>query len=113
MTGEVDHFGSRTFHVKGDDAPVSASDEGVLSSIAPEGLGDGEAVQFPDGSIAEPLLLWDVDLHSVPQPAAIHIILVHLELKGCSLLLHNLHRKDEWQRWVPESTNTTADAAGC
>ena len=37
-------------------APVFAGNEGVLPGVTPVGLRDGEAVQFPDGHIVEPLL---------------------------------------------------------
>lgn len=71
-------------------APVLAGDEGVLAGIAPVGLRDGEAVQLPDGHVVEPLLHRKLDLHAVPQPAALHIILIHLKLKGRPMFLKNL-----------------------
>lgn len=71
-------------------ASVLAGDEGVFSSVAPVGLRDGEAVQLPDGGVAEPFLHGELDFNTVPQPAALHVVLVHLELKGGSLFLKNL-----------------------
>lgn len=83
-------------------APVLAGDEGVLPGVAPVGLGDGEAVQLPDGDVAEPLLHRDLDLHPVPQPATLHVVLVHLELEGRSVFLNNLQKQtngrgDDWE----------------
>ena len=71
-------------------APVLAGDEGVLSGVAPVRLGDGEAVQLPDGHVVEALLHRELDLHAVPQPATLHVVLVHLELEGRSVFLQNL-----------------------
>ncbi len=71
-------------------APVFASDEGVLPCIAPVGLRDGEAVQLPDGYVVEPLLHRELDLHPIPQPATLHIVLIHLKLEGGSVFLQNL-----------------------
>lgn len=71
-------------------APVLAGDEGVLPAIAPVGLRDGEAMQLPDGHVVEPLLQRELDLHAVPQPAALHVVFVHLELEGRSVFLQNL-----------------------
>lgn len=71
-------------------ASVFASDEGVLPSITPEGLRDCEAVQLPDGHVIEPLLHGELDLHAIPQPATLHVILIHLKLEGGPVFLQNL-----------------------
>lgn len=74
-------------------ASVLAGDKGVFPSIAPVSLRDGEAVQLSDGCVTEPFLHGDLDFNAVPQPAALHVILVHLKLKGGSLFLKNLEEQ--------------------
>lgn len=71
-------------------ASVLASDEGVLASITPVGLRDCEAVQLPDGHVAEPLLHRELDLHTVSQPATLYVILIHLKLECRPVFLQNL-----------------------
>lgn len=71
--------------------PVLPRDEGVLSSIAPKGFGDGQAMDFPDGHIVETLVDCELNLDTIFQPAAFDVILVHLKLQSSSLLLKHLH----------------------
>lgn len=71
-------------------APVLSGDESIFSSITPVGLRDGEAVQLPDGNIAEPFLHREQDLHAVPEPTSFNVVLIDLKLEGCSVFLKNL-----------------------
>lgn len=71
-------------------ASVFASDERVFSGVAPVCLWDGETMDFPDGDVVEPLLGRELNLHSIPQPATLHIIFVYLELQRCSVSLQDL-----------------------
>ena len=88
-------------------APVLAGDEDVLPGVTPVGLGDGEAVQLSDGHVVEPFLHRELDLHPVPQPATLHIVLVHLELQGRSLFLQNLGKRKECSRFTYKSHDSS------
>lgn len=46
-----------------------------------------------DGGVAEPLLSLEVDLHTILHPVTLHVVLVHLKLKGRSLFLNNLQKQ--------------------
>ena len=82
-----------TFYMKRDHTPVLASDKGVLPSISSEGLSDWQAVGLPNGHIGEPLLWENMDLNSIPQPAALNVLLIDFKLKCSSMFLNNLKPK--------------------
>lgn len=75
-----------------DRTSVLSSHEGVLASITPEGLRNGDAVDLPNDHIAKSLL--QSELSSVLQPATLNIILIDFKFNGSSVFLQNLQQED-------------------
>lgn len=71
---------------------VLASNEGVLARITPEGLRDRKSVQLSDGQVVEAVFQRELDLYTISQPAALHIVLIHFKLQNCPMLLQNLQK---------------------